>query len=137
MSAGLLVRVEDDAVRLTWFGELTVESVREGIAELEATEQRPHTWVDLLAVTACPMVVRPLLVDFHHAVMERSQRRVWIAASPKLRAMGTWIAHMAADENIRIVATVPQGESWLKSDDTRLEPAKRGIQGFLDWKVAQ
>jgi hypothetical protein len=137
MSGGLLVNEDAESVRLRWFGELTVDAVKEGIRELAALPRKPHGWVDLLAVTGCPIAVRPLLVEFHRVVMERTERRVWIAASPKLRAMGTWIAHMESDAGLRVVATVPQGDAWLVSADQRLEPATRGIQDFLDWKRAQ
>lgn len=137
MSSGLLVREEEGVLRLQWFGALTVEAVGEGASELARTSRHPHAWVDFLAVTDCPLAVRPLLVTFYRDLMEHSERRVWIAASPKLRAMGTWIAHMAADDAVRVVATLAQGEAWLASEDRRLEPAKRGIQAFLDWKKAQ
>lgn len=137
MSSRLLVDAgEGGALRLKWFGDLTVEAVKEGIGEIQALDAG-HAWVDLLAVTSCPLEVRPLLVEFHLALMGRTRRRVWIAASPKLRAMGTWIAHMAEDSAIRIVATTKQGDSWLGSTEERLAPAKRGIEAYLEWKAAK
>lgn len=137
MNSRLLIRPDAQALRLQWFGELTVSAVEEATAEVRELHLPTRVWLDLLAVTACPLAVRPLLVEFHRGVQRRTERRVWIAASPKLRAMGSWIAHMTEDDDMRVVSTSAQGAAWLASTEARLEPAKRGIQDFLEWRRAQ
>ena len=91
-------------------------------------------FVDLRQLTDCSVDARAALLAMHGVLRQRTERRVYVASSPRYRGVALWLLHVTGDDEGKVVATDEQAHAWLLGGAKRLEDAERGMLAYLDWR---
>jgi len=114
-------RVEGARLCVRWMGLLDREAVlREAaVVTKSLTPSIKQVLVDTSAVTACPEAAKAELVELQRTLSRGGRRTAWLDERAVFRGMALWVMHLASDPVGKAVATMPQAEAWLTSNEQR------------------
>lgn len=132
MSTGVhLVRMEQDTLEVHLLGAVSASTVDALLEELEeGGPLPPHAILDLRQLTDITMEARTRLVDVLRHLIATTERRAWLASSPRFRGVALWVVHVSPDPFGQIVGHPAQARAWLESGHSRVDRQRLGVQAY-------
>ncbi len=121
-------------VELQLIGDVDADTVRqlsEKLGPCEQADNLPLACIDLRQMTSCSLEARRHLVHLHQTLVKQTERRAYIASSPVIRGVATWVLHVCPDRNGKVVLNDTAALKWLEISTDRLSQAEAGLDAYL------
>jgi hypothetical protein len=76
--------------------------------------------IDMHELESCTTGARLGLILLQQAIAKLGARTAFVAARPRFRGIGLYVAHQSGDPNARAFHFLPQAKAWLRSGEGRV-----------------